>query len=117
MQEPMFKEGTGDPGDNGYRQLVENLGLLYEATNDMKRSDEYFQRALLVGEKGRGGEHTEGLGTLEEYATMLHVAGRLADAKKVEAHEKELKDKLTAQKANGPETTEGQAPPAVPIQK
>jgi hypothetical protein len=35
---------------------------------------------------------------------MLHAAGRNLDAKKVEAHEKELKDRLSAQKASGPET-------------
>jgi len=30
---------------------------------------------------------------------MLHAAGRLVDAKKVEAHAKEMKDKAAAQKA------------------
>ena len=105
--EPMFKRALAIRETQDIESLS-NLGLLYEATNDMKRSDEYFQRALLVGEKGLGGEHTEVVGTLEQYATMLHAAGRLADAKKVEAHEKELKDKLTAQKANGPETVPDQ---------
>jgi len=114
--EPLFKQALSIRETQDIESLS-NLGLLYEATNDMKRSDEYFQRAILVGEKGLGGEHTEVLGTLEEYATMLHAAGRNLDAKKVEAHEKELKDKLSAQKASGPETVDGQAPPAVPIQK
>ncbi len=110
--EPMFKKALAIRETQDIDSLS-NLGLLYEATNDMKRADEYFQRALLVGEKGLGGEHTEVVGTLEQYATMLHAAGRLADAKKVEAHEKELKDKLTAQKASGPET----APDAGPAHK
>jgi len=101
--EPMFKKALAIRETQDIESLS-NLGLLYEATNDMKRSDEYFQRALLVGEKGLGGDHTEVLGTLEEYAAMLHAAGRNLDAKKVEAHEKELKDKLSAQKAGGPET-------------
>lgn len=113
--EPMFKRALSIRETQDIDSLS-NLGLLYEATNDMKRSDEYFQRALLVGEKGLGGEHTEVLGTLEEYATMLHAAGRSLDAKKVEAHEKELKDKLTAQKANGPDTVEGRGSAAVPVQ-
>jgi hypothetical protein len=30
---------------------------------------------------------------------MLHAAGRLPEAKRLEAHTKELKDKLAAQKA------------------
>lgn len=114
--EPMFKGALAIRETQDIDSLS-NLGLLYEATNDMKKSDDYFQRALLVGEKGLGGEHTEVIGTLEEYATMLHAAGRLADAKKVEAHKKELEDKLSAQKANGPETVAAPGPPAVPIQK
>jgi tetratricopeptide (TPR) repeat protein len=112
--EPLFKQALAIRETQDIESLS-NLGLLYEATNDMKRSDEYFQRAILVGEKGLGGEHTEVLGTLKEYATMLHAAGRLADAKKVEAHEKELEDRLTAQKASGPETAD--TPGAAPIQK
>jgi tetratricopeptide (TPR) repeat protein len=114
--EPLFKRALSIRETQDIESLS-NLGLLYEATNDMKRSDEYFQRALLVGEKGLGGDHTEVLGTLEQYAAMLHAAGRNLDAKKVEAHEKELKDKLSAQKANGPETADDKTPGAVPGQK
>jgi tetratricopeptide (TPR) repeat protein len=114
--EPMFKKALAIRETQDIDSLS-NLGLLYEATNDMKRSDEYFQRALLVGEKGLGGEHPEVTGTLKEYATMLHAAGRLADAKKVEAHEKDLEDKLSAQKVSGPETVEGRGPAAGPVQK
>ena len=99
--EPFFKKALSIRETQDIESLS-NMGLLYEATNDMKRADEYFQRALLVGEKGLGGDHPEVTGTLKEYATMLHAAGRSLDAKKVEAHEKELKDKLTAQKASGP---------------
>ena len=101
--EPMFKLALSIRETEDISSLS-NLGLLYEATNDMKRSDEYFQRALLVSEKGLGGEHPEVIETLEQYAKMLHAAGRNLDAKKVEAHEKELKDRLSAQKASGPET-------------
>lgn len=101
--EPLFKKALSIRETQDIESLS-NLGLLYEATNDMKRSDEYFERALLVGEKGLGGDHPEVLGTLEQYATMLHAAGRNLDAKKVEAHEKDLKDKFSAQKAGGPET-------------
>ena len=114
--EPMFKRALAIRETQDIESLS-NLGLLYEATNDMKRSDEYFQRALLVGEKGLGGDHIEVLGTLEQYAAMLHAAGRNLDAKKVEAHEKELKDKLSAQKASGPETVDGRGPAAAPVQK
>ncbi len=114
--EPLFKQALAIRETHDIESLS-NLGLLYEATNDMKRSDEFFQRALLIGEKGMGGEHTEVVGTLKEYAAMLRTAGRLADAKKVDAHEKELEDRLSAQKVNGPETVGGRGPGAAPIQK
>ena len=73
--------------------------LLYEVQKDWKRADDYFPRAILVDEKGLGGDHPEITDTLDEYAVMLHAAGRLMDAKKMEAHAKEVKDKLGPQKA------------------
>ena len=109
--EPLFRKALAIRETRDIESLS-NLGLLYEATNDMKRSDEYFQRAILLGEKGLGGDHPEVLDTMEEYAAMLHAAGRLVDAKKMEAHQKELKDKLTPLKEAGPQTANATLTPA-----
>lgn len=113
--EPLFKKALAIRETKDIESLS-NLGLLYEATNDMKRSDEYFQRAILDGEKGLGGDHPEVLEALEEYAVMLHTAGRVVDAKKVEARAKELKGKLTAQQVSASEAANVQetAPPRKP---
>lgn len=96
--EPLFKKALAIRETRDIDSLS-NLALLYEATNDLKRSEEYFQRAIVVGEKGLGGDHPEIADTLDEYAVMLHVAGRLADAKKMEAHSKEMKDRMAPEKA------------------
>ena len=85
-------------------ESLSDLALLYQAVKDLKRADDYYQRAILIGEKGLGGDHPEVLDTMNEYAAMLREAGRLADAKKVEARAKELKDKLPPPaKPGGPE--------------
>ena len=36
-----------------------NLALIYQAKNDAKNADLYYQRAILLGDKGLGGEHPE----------------------------------------------------------
>jgi tetratricopeptide (TPR) repeat protein len=96
--EPLFKKALAIRETKDIESLS-NLALLYEATSDLKRSDEYFQRAILTGEKGLGGDHPEVVDTLDEYAVMMHVAGRLMDAKKMEAHAKDMKEKLAPEKA------------------
>ena len=98
VAEPFFKKALAIRETHDIESLS-NLALLYEAQKDWKRADDYFQRAILVGEKGLGGDHPEITDTLDEYAVMLHAAGRLMDAKKMEAHAKEVKDKLGPQKA------------------
>ena len=67
----------------------------------MKRADDYFQRAILIGEKGLGADHPEVITTMDAYAKMLRAAGRPLDAKKVETHMKELKDRLVPQVTAG----------------
>jgi tetratricopeptide (TPR) repeat protein len=77
------------------RQDVEslsNLALIYQARNDAKNADAYFQRALLIGEKSLGSDTIELGETLEAYATFLRGAGRIADAKKIAAKIQELKN-------------------------
>jgi len=76
---------------------LSNLAQIYESTGDLKRSDDYFQRAILIGDKGLGSDHPEVVTTMDEYAKMLHAAGRLVDAKKMEARLKDLKDRLNPQ--------------------
>ncbi len=85
--EPFFRKGLTIRETRDIESLS-NLALLYEAQKDWKRADDYFQRAILLGEKGLGGDHQEIVETLDEYAVMLHAAGRLADARKMEAHAK-----------------------------
>jgi tetratricopeptide (TPR) repeat protein len=113
VAEPFFKKALAIRETHDIESLT-NLGLLYEAEKDWKRSDDYFQRAILVGEKGLGGDHPEITDTLDEYAVMLHAAGRLADAKKMEAHAKEVKDKLAPQKA---EAAQAANVTVTPVQK
>ncbi len=95
--EPFFKKALLIRETKDIESLS-NLALLYAATKDLKRSDDYFQRAILVSEKGLGGDHPDTADLLDEYASMLRTAGRILDAKKVEAHSKELKDKVAALK-------------------
>jgi tetratricopeptide (TPR) repeat protein len=103
--EPLFKKALAIRETRDIESLS-SLALLYEAIKDVKRAEEYFQRAILVGEKGLGGDHVEVLDTMDEYAAMLRAAGRVTDAKKVEAHTKELKDRLTPQKVAGPDAAD-----------
>jgi tetratricopeptide (TPR) repeat protein len=108
--EPFFKKALAIR-ETQYHESLSNLALLYDATGDMKRSDDYFQRAILVGEKGLGADHVEVLQTMDAYAAMLRKAGRIADAKKVEARLKELKGRLAPEAASGPERADaGEAP-------
>jgi tetratricopeptide (TPR) repeat protein len=107
--EPFFKKALAIRETKDIESLS-NLALLYEATKDLKRSDDYFQRAILVSEKGLGGDHPGTEDILDEYASMLRNAGRILDAKKVEAHSKELKDKLPPKKPGEGATVTAQAP-------
>jgi len=107
--EPFFKKALAIRETKDIESLS-NLALLYAATKDLKRSDDYFQRAILVSEKGLGGDHPETTDLLDEYASMLRTAGRVLDAKKVEAHSKELKDKLAALKQPVATAATGMAP-------
>ncbi|HXJ38639.1 MAG TPA: tetratricopeptide repeat protein, partial [Bryobacteraceae bacterium] len=68
------------------------LALLYQARQDFKTADQYYQRAILIGEKGLGGEHFEITDTLEQYATFLRNTGKTAEANKVAARIRELRD-------------------------
>ncbi len=112
--EPFFRKGLAIRETRDIESLS-NLALLYEAQKDAKRSDDYFQRAILIGEKGLGSDHPEITDTLDEYAVMLHAAGRLTDAKKVEAHAEEMKKKLAPLKAAAADA--GNVRAMAPIQK
>ncbi len=81
---------------------LSNLAQLYVATNDPKRAEDYFQRAILIGEKGLGAEHAGVTTVMDQYATLLHQTGRVADAKKMEAHSRDLKDKISAANVGAP---------------
>lgn len=107
--EPLFRKALAIRETHDIESLS-NLALLYEARNDMKRSDDYFQRAILIGEKGLGGDHVEVLEVIDEYATMLRAAGRPVDAKKAELRLKELKDKLTPPVTAGAQGATGAMP-------
>lgn len=91
--EPYFKKALLLRETKDIESLT-SLAQLYATTGDFKRSDDYYQRAVLVAEKGLGGDHVELADTLDSYAAMLHAANRLADAKKVEAHSKEVRDHM-----------------------
>ena len=106
--EPFFRKALAIRETRDIESLS-NLALLYEALKDPKRADDYFQRAILIGEKGLGGEHPEIVDTLDEYAVMLRAAGRIVDAKKMEAHAKEARDNLAPQKAEAAQAGEVRA--------
>ncbi len=96
-------------------ESLSTLAQIYQATNEMKKADEYFQRALLIGEKALGGDHPEVLDVIDEYAVMLRAANRIVEAKKMEAHSKELNDKLAPEKAAARNAANVQA--TAPVQK
>ncbi len=90
--EPLFKRALGIR-ETAAIESVTNLALIYQAKNDPKKADAYFQRAILLAEKGLGGEHPDELTqTLEDYQTFLEAAGRPADAKKVSLRIQQLKE-------------------------
>jgi tetratricopeptide (TPR) repeat protein len=89
--EPYFKHALGIRELSDMESLS-NLALLYHAKDDDKKADLYFQRAILIGEKGMGGDHPEVANILETYETFLRTTGRIADAKKVAAHIKDLSE-------------------------
>ncbi len=90
--EPYFKQALTIHETKSIGTLT-GLAQLYATTGDMKRSGDYFERAALIGLKGLGGDHPEIVATLESYAVMLRMANRIADARKVDAQVKELKEK------------------------
>lgn len=91
--EPLFKKALGIR-ESSDMESVYNLALIYEVENDPKAADLFFQRAILLGEKGMGTDHREELPpVLEAYETFLKATGRLADAKKVAARRQELNEK------------------------
>ncbi|HXE63740.1 MAG TPA: tetratricopeptide repeat protein [Bryobacteraceae bacterium] len=90
--EPYFKKALAIRETKTIESLT-SLGQLYATIDDLKRSGDYFERASLIGQKGLGGDHPEIITTLESYAVMLRMANRIADARKVEAQVKELKEK------------------------
>jgi tetratricopeptide (TPR) repeat protein len=115
--EPFFKKALSIRESKDIDSLS-NMALLYEAVSDARRADDFFQRAILIGDKGLGADHPEVIQTMDAYAKMLRSVGRVADARKVEARAKELKDKLTPQVTSGPVAatgaTGGPPPPPVP---
>ena len=90
--EPYFRQALTIRETKSIDTLT-GLAQLYATTGDMKRSGDYFERAALIGLKGLGGDHPEIVATLESYAVMLRMANRMADARKVDAQVKELKEK------------------------
>ena len=97
--EPLFKHALGIREQSDIESLT-NLALIYQAKNDAKSAELYFQRAILIGEKGMGGDHSDQISvTLEDYQTFLTAVGRTAEAKKLAAHIKELSDHKVAEAA------------------
>ena len=83
-------------------ESLTNLALVYEAKNDAKNAELYFQRALLIGEKALGAEHLEITETLADYETFLRATGRITEARKVSAKLKELKEHALKEQADAP---------------
>lgn len=97
--EPLFKRALGIREQSDIESLT-NLALIYQAKNDAKNAELYFQRAILIGEKGLGGDHSDQMSaTLDDYETFLTAVGRVADAKKLAAHIRELSDHKVAETA------------------
>jgi tetratricopeptide (TPR) repeat protein len=90
--EPLFKRALGIR-EMATIESVTNLALIYQTKNDPKRADQYFQRSILLAEKGLGGDHPDELSqTLEDYQTFLEAAGRTAEAKKIATRLQQLKE-------------------------
>jgi hypothetical protein len=76
--------------------------LVYEAKNDARNADLYFQRALLIGEKALGAEHLEITEVLAEYEIFLRATGRITEAKRISAKLHDLKEHALKEQASTP---------------
>jgi tetratricopeptide (TPR) repeat protein len=89
--EPLFKKALWIRELSDMESLY-NLALIYQAKNDAKNADLFYQRAILIGDKGLGGEHPEVGPTFAAYEVFLRATGRVAEAKKIAARLHELTD-------------------------
>ncbi len=61
-------------------QTLYNIGVLYHFQGDLARAEPFYRRALVVQQRTLGPEHPELADTLDNYADILSVTGRDAEA-------------------------------------
>jgi len=71
---------------------LSNLGRLYREQKRFRESEDSFSRALAIYDKVPGASPKRVAQTLTEYAKLLRATNRAAEAEKLEARAKAMKD-------------------------
>ena len=61
-------------------QTLYNLGVLHHFQGDLDRAERFYRRALVVQQRALGPQHPDLADTLDNYADILGVTGRRAEA-------------------------------------
>lgn len=72
---------------------LSDLGMIYSKQKRFEAAEENFKRALSILEKAHGADAPELGAVLQNYANMLRDAGRAADAEKIDARLRTLRQR------------------------
>ncbi len=78
---------------------LNNLAVLYQAQGKYTEAEPLYKRALAITEKALGPEHPTMATTLENYATLLLMTNREAEAVKIEARAEAIRAKHARESA------------------
>ena len=85
------------PNDQRFAISLLFLGRVYQDQGQYSRAEPLYQRSLAIWEKALGSEHPNVATGLENYAKLLRKTNREAEAAKLEARAKAIRDKHAAQ--------------------
>ena len=74
-----------------------HLGVLYGRTGRHRDAESYFQRAIEINRRLLGLEHPRLLDSMDAYANLLRATKRKGEAKKLEMHVREQREKYRRQ--------------------
>lgn len=81
------------PQDPRLAGTLNNLAEVYRAQGKYTEAEPLYQRAVVIAEKALGQNHSYVARVLANYAALLRKANRDADAEKMEARAKAIRDK------------------------